>query len=479
MVKTLQQADLWLKERLNSGHYKEAAHCCMIFLRALNYFHNFSCCIDLTSKLLDIQNVITTKLDIHLLNLTQEFNPEIYLDLMAAYHSLGKCEAAIEKLALNFIQNIRQEAKNIFYDHFDFLSREKNGSITELELIFSRISTSNSALSPQTIISFVTSLCLKICKVVFIYFDIASIQERLSSRISEDSFALEILLNRKLIQGRTLIWRECEMILVSLLNVLKFDHFSHDNLLNMIKIMNMIIALGKAFCDSPSSSLVEAIRNLSLDYFKQFHKLRMDDLKIFLENESWELCPLPFNFTLEQFNEFSFLQSYFTESSLDIHENNTSSSTISLNLCNMEARSSFLDYFEHFNTDLIPIYKDSLPLLLSNDACNTESFQCISQTDILVANTSLITLRCIGRYIQIMMAIKIIAFEIFQLLTQLYKYYFLVMNIYFADKSSFPSEKSVLDLHGMDNHQNYYSTKLNTVLSQIGSELSIQHQGNI
>ena len=448
----------------------------MIFLRALNSFHNFSCCIDLTSKLLNIQHVITTKLDIILLNLSQAFNPETYLDIMAAYHSLGKCEAAIEKLVLNFIQYIKQLVNNILCNQFSFLYNDDDSTV-ELDHIFSQIKASNNNLSPQTITSTVCSLCLEISKFLFIYFDIASIQEKLPSRLSEDSFVSQVILNRKLMQGRILIWKECERIFNSFLHVVKFDNFSFENVFHIIKIINTFIDLGRSFADSPSSSLVESLRILSLEYFEKFHRLRMDDLKVFLENESWELCPLPFNFALDQFNEFSFLQSFNTDNSQAIHEN-ISTSITPLNFSIILHRKYFIDYFEHFDINPNPLPTDSSPILSSNDICNTVSHQYISQNVILVANTTLITLKCIGRYLQIMMAIKIIAAELFHMLTQLYKYYFYAINMYFADKKSFPSERLVPALHGFDNDQNYYNSKLNTSLSQIVSELNIQHQGN-
>ncbi|VDO75176.1 unnamed protein product [Onchocerca flexuosa] len=46
----------------------------------------------------------------------------------------------------------------------------------------------------------------------------------------------------------------------------------------------------------------------SHQYFKRFHYERMDELRMFLENEVFALCPVPLQFTLFDLQEFSFLK---------------------------------------------------------------------------------------------------------------------------------------------------------------------------
>ncbi|KAI6658191.1 coiled-coil domain-containing protein [Oopsacas minuta] len=338
LVKTLHRADLWLKERLNTGHYKEAAHCCMIFLRALNSFHNYSCCIDLSSKLLDIQQVITSKLDANLVDLCENFEPGKYLNLMAAYTLLGKGEAAIDKLALNYVSQIKVLSKEVLRTHYGKLPDE--------------------------------------------YFQ-------------------------------------------------------------------------------------DTIRVISLDYFNHYHELRMEDLKLFIENESWELCPLPINFSLGQFTEFSFLSNSNSDSiAFDFD--------VQFDISNLQSRKSLLNFFHQSGPDSTASQD---PLSIDYSIVNETSDSYINNsTYILTANTTLITLKYIGRYIQFMISLPSIALELFHFICQMYKYYFFVTNIYFADLRSFHFEHSIIEIHGMEVHENYYSTKLNTVLSEIESETNLQKQ---
>ena len=59
-----------------------------------------------------------------------------------------------------------------------------------------------------------------------------------------------------------------------------------------------LIAVGEEFCGSSSEDLHESIRTQTVKYFKTYHRTRMDELRMFLENEAWELCPVKASFKI-------------------------------------------------------------------------------------------------------------------------------------------------------------------------------------
>jgi hypothetical protein len=59
-----------------------------------------------------------------------------------------------------------------------------------------------------------------------------------------------------------------------------------------------LIQVGEEFCGGKSETLEESIRKQSLNYFRSYHRTRLDELKMFLENEGWELCPVKSSFTI-------------------------------------------------------------------------------------------------------------------------------------------------------------------------------------
>lgn len=61
-----------------------------------------------------------------------------------------------------------------------------------------------------------------------------------------------------------------------------------------------LILIGEEFCGSKSEGLQDSLKRQSLNYFRNYHRARMEELRMFLENEGWEICPVKSNFTILQ-----------------------------------------------------------------------------------------------------------------------------------------------------------------------------------
>ena len=59
-----------------------------------------------------------------------------------------------------------------------------------------------------------------------------------------------------------------------------------------------LIQVGEEFSGANSESLEESIRRQSLNYFRSYHRAKLDELRMFLENEGWELCPVKPSFSI-------------------------------------------------------------------------------------------------------------------------------------------------------------------------------------
>ncbi|XP_014680060.1 PREDICTED: syndetin-like, partial [Priapulus caudatus] len=66
--------------------------------------------------------------------------------------------------------------------------------------------------------------------------------------------------------------------------------------------------IGEEFCGSDSEFLQESIRKQSVNYFRTYHRGRMEELRMFVENEGWEPCPVKASFSILHLQEFKFLR---------------------------------------------------------------------------------------------------------------------------------------------------------------------------
>ena len=59
-----------------------------------------------------------------------------------------------------------------------------------------------------------------------------------------------------------------------------------------------LMQAGEEFSGAKSESLEESVRRQSLNYFRSYHRSKLDELRMFLENEGWELCPVKPSFSI-------------------------------------------------------------------------------------------------------------------------------------------------------------------------------------
>ena len=74
----------------------------------------------------------------------------------------------------------------------------------------------------------------------------------------------------------------------------------YSDVLCFLFLTYRLIEIGDEFCSSKSEALQDSMKQQSLNYFKTHHRVRLDELHMFLENEAWEVCPVKSNFNILQ-----------------------------------------------------------------------------------------------------------------------------------------------------------------------------------
>lgn len=176
----------------------------------------------------------------------------------------------------------------------------------------------------------------------------------------------------------------------------------------------------------------EILVDRALNFFISFHCSSVEELKMFLENESWEMLPVKSDFNVMQLKEFAFLRDTSNNSSEDLFGPGASESVQDQQ--QHESTSSYFDQPDALPLDKISLSSDSdLDAELDKDYVDEDevmtvmalhqptqtqtqtkpsSYRLTKSVGPVLTNSSLNVLRLSGRYIQMMNVLGPISFEI-------------------------------------------------------------------
>lgn len=110
---------------------------------------------------------------------------------------------------------------------------------------------------------------------------------------------------------------ECVKDMNKKLNLLLMNHdfsgYRFDEFIQVLGIVDYMIRIGDDFNggsgSSASNEILNCINSQAFNFFNAYHKQSMEEQKMFLENELWEMIPVKSDFKLGQLKEFHFLRS--------------------------------------------------------------------------------------------------------------------------------------------------------------------------
>ncbi|KAG8227262.1 hypothetical protein J437_LFUL003995, partial [Ladona fulva] len=132
-----------------------------------------------------------------------------------------------------------------------------------------------------------------------------------SEETSNESLFSNDYVMQKLEAGLTRIWNEVQSKICALLTAADLSWYKFDDFLQVLDLVHRLIEIGEEFCGSKSPELQDSVRAKSLEYVSCHHHTTLDELRIFLENEGWEICPVRPSFSILQLREYRFLRSHF------------------------------------------------------------------------------------------------------------------------------------------------------------------------
>uniref|UniRef100_A0A1A8D2D9 Coiled-coil domain containing 132 n=1 Tax=Nothobranchius kadleci TaxID=1051664 RepID=A0A1A8D2D9_NOTKA len=480
-IKTLQRTDVRLSEMLEEEDYPGAIQLCLECQKAASTFKHYSCISELNSKLQDTLEQIEEQLDVALSKTCKHFDILHYTKVQLAYSLLDKTQTAMDQLHMHFTQAIHNTVFQVVLGYVELCAGNADTKFQKMQ--YKDLCTH---ITPDSYIPCLMDLCKALWEVMLSYYRTMQWHEEhdkqdASPTPDEATASDEVMVDRsyvkkKLEHGLTRIWQDVQLKVKSYILGTDMSNFKYDDFIVVLDVISRLMQVGEEFCGSKSEVLQESVKRQSVNYFKNYHRARLEELRMFLENETWELCPVKSNFNIAQLHEFKFMGQCHSPSISPSRQSASSS------VPPQEERSLFQQFLQDGNPfemhiehkeeeteDVLAsngyesdemeksVYQDydsdsDVPDELKQDyideqtgdapqnRVSKESQRGKKKSDYnlskanapILTNTTLNVIRLVGKYMQMMNILKPIAFDVIHCVSQLFDYYLYAVYTFFG-----------------------------------------------
>ncbi|XP_048413603.2 syndetin [Stegostoma tigrinum] len=485
-IKTLQRTDVRLSEMLEEEDYPGAIQLCLECQKAASTFKHYSCISELNSKLQDTLEQIEEQLDVALSKTCKHFEVGHYTKVQLAYRLLGKTQTAMDQLHMHFTQAIHNTVFQVVLGYVELCAGNSDTKFQKLQ--YKDLCTH---ITPDSYIPCLSDLCKALWEVMLSYYRTMSWHDEYDNEESvpaadgrtdistDDANFNRSYVKKKLEHGLSRIWQDVQLKAKTYLLGTDLSSFKYDDFIFVLDIISRLMQVGEEFCGSKSEVLQESIRKQSVNYFKSYHRIRLEELRMFLENETWELCPVKSNFSILQLHEFKFMRQSRSPSMSPSKQYTTSATTGPL----FDQYQNGGNPFEHqadikddesedvlaangYESDELEksVYQDydsdsDVPEELKRDyvdeqtgdvpvkSISKETLKGRKKSDyylnkgntLILTNTTLNVIRLVGKYMQMMNILKPIAFDVIHCMSQLFDYYLYAVYTFFGREDMYES----------------------------------------
>uniref|UniRef100_A0A6B2ECI9 Coiled-coil domain-containing protein 132 n=1 Tax=Phlebotomus kandelakii TaxID=1109342 RepID=A0A6B2ECI9_9DIPT len=447
-IKRIKTTDTQLQELVSGGDYSGAIATLLECRKAAERYSQYKCVESLSQKLQDTLLMTEVQLDTVLNEMTQQFDTSKYTKLQEAYRLLGKTLMAMDQLHISFISTIHTAAFTVVRGNVDG-AEEKTKQLFE---------TMCESVAADKYIACLINLCRSFWGILSCYYQVTLWHQNFNVDAEADEYIQEKLKN-----GQVRIWNDiqakvCVYLMSPRLHQLKFEQF-----IQVLCVIQRLKKVGVEFCGDASAKLMDSMKSQSMEFFKRYHSACLEEISLFLDNEAW-VCVNSFS-SVSQLQEFKSVKKALIRHSAGQNTDPVKPPTPRLNLPqNADNDSSvhsqdggssiyaFCGYFLRFSEKSSPfdggfdesmLEEDILAGIADETSCyfseesdddNFPANEADSTTgqSLIVNNTSLTVLRCIGRYLQMCRLLHSIAPQIVASMTELIDFFIYVVHDFFA-----------------------------------------------
>ncbi|XP_048579827.1 syndetin isoform X2 [Nematostella vectensis] len=497
--------------------YPGAINLCLECEKAARSYKHYLCISELSSNLQETLIDIEKQLSVALTRTCCDFDAAHYERLQTAFRYLGKTQIAMDQMIIHFMNHINQVSFAVINNH---LEGDASDCITDDGQQHVHYSGLCKKVGVDQFTPCLLDLCKSLWSVMLNYHKVMQWHERYDPAMhvtgsditgdgTDDEKNAEATYNRnyirqKLDHGLNRIWKEVQERIKAHLLGTDLSYFKYDDFIYVLDLVNRLIAVGGEFCSSKAEDLHESIRTQTVKYFKNYHRSRMEELRMFLENEAWQLCPVKITFKILDLQEFRFLKNQLLPSSKthkrtpsgtmqappdtafftryattgnpfdDVYVEDEGEDVMAHNGLDGDLNDNDKrgvnededddeddeDIPEELKLDYVDERTGEIPAGKSSESHmhSRKNQQFLSRVP-CITNTTLNVLRVFGKYMQMMNVLKPIAFDVVICMSQLFDYYLFAVTSFFS-----PEVLADGSAHGL-------SIKLRTTLKRIADNL--------
>nr|CAB3228148.1 coiled-coil domain-containing protein 132 [Phallusia mammillata] len=464
-IKTLQHTDVRLREILEEEDYAGAIQLCFECQTAAETYRHYHCIKDLSSKLQDTVEQIEEQVDVALSKSCKSFDKSSYTKLQMAYHLLGKTQSAMDQLLMHYTSSIHNTAFQVVLGFAELASPGQNLQKKQYKDLCQHI-------TKDFYIPCLMELCKALWSVMNCYYKTCRWHKEEFGVIADGDIDREVVeyVNRKLQHGHHRVWSDVQSRIRTYILSSDLSFFSYDEFIVILDIVKRFILIGEEFCQADDTetqqitdNLNEPLRKQTLSYFYSHHHGRIEELIMFLENESWQPCPVKSSFDVFGMQEFRFLKPSFSSTSstssnpgqdettqgskyfhpfstkghplADLEKLSQNPNSQNSTQAGHNAYDDFSEDEEETADELLRDYVDErtgeVPMSSSSSAQSIQSAGFVQQGPILT-NTALHVLRLCGSYLKMCDVLKPIAVDVVVCMSQLFDLYFFAVYEFFS-----------------------------------------------
>lgn len=457
-IRDIQDTENQLKQCLSDGEYPEAIQLCQRFVSEVEAQKEFKSVRDLARNGKRYESLVQQKLDASLLEVTRSFTETNFERLLRAYRMSGKLHRVVGKLQQNFTDSVTAGTQDLLYAHV--LISEENATKAESlkKLSFAQLAPK---LAEEHFMMCLRRIFEYLVELMYSHYQMREwhlrVQRESEAAEEENQYGD---LREGLESFSKPVWDAMQKIVVTLLKNANLVNYKIEPFLAVLDAVSKLIEFGEEFSGATATHLQTCILQESRNYFQQYHKKKLEDLRTMVDNERWEAMPVHSGFAPVDIKEIRhFVQPQETEGkALSSLGQNVSSTLLQRHIGDqgdVSALASLGGLGNPFSDKKLSRHdqdSDEEDEELKQDYVVEEGVEEAHEIHTQKAEPEIgtgasVTIVCvnlvryIGNYLQMMKILQPIAYEVFQGVAQMYQFYLYTVFYFFSSKptSSTPS----------------------------------------